>query len=111
MSPYYKLPMELHETSSHLFFRVAGPGAEEVSVLYDKESMKGIRWKNGNDDIQMQILGSDGEWFYAVMPEEGVDNAGSGPFYGYVQKHLLKNDPEASAHSYIVKIRFGRFTL
>lgn len=107
MSPYYKMPMELHETASHLFFRVAGPEAREVSVVYDSGSSTGIMWENAQSDMQMQILGSDGEWFYAIMPETGgADDGMHGPLYGYVQKALSEKEPDAADHSYIVKIRF-----
>lgn len=109
MSPYYKMPMELHETASHLFFRVAGPEAREVSVVYDSGSSTGIMWENAPSDMQMQILGSDGEWFYAIMPETGgADDGMHGPLYGYVQKALSKKEPDAADHSYIVKIRFSK---
>lgn len=109
MSPYYKLPMELHETASHLFFRVAGPGAGEISVVYDRESMEGIMWENTPSDMPMQILGSDGEWFYAVMPETNVADAEShGPLYSYVQEALDVHDSDAADRSYLVKIRFGK---
>lgn len=109
MSPYYKMPMELHETPSHLFFRVAGPEAREVSVVYDSGSSTGIMWKNAPSDMQMQILGSDGKWFYAIMPETGgADDGMHGPLYGYVQKALSEKEPDAADHSYIVKIRFRK---
>lgn len=109
MSPYYKMPMELHETSSHLFFRVAGPEAREVSVVYDSGSSTGIMWENAPSDMQMQILGSDGKWFYAIMPETGgADDGMHGPLYGYVQKTLSEKEPDAADHSYIVKIRFRK---
>lgn len=109
MSPYYKMPMELHETASHLFFRVAGPEAREVSVVYDSGSSTGIMWENAPSDMQMQILGSDGEWFYAIMPETGgADDGMHGPLYGYVQKALSEKEPDAADHSYIVKIRFRK---
>lgn len=109
MSPYYKMPMELHETASHLFFRVAGPEAREVSVVYDSGSSTGIMWENAPSDMQMQILGSDGKWFYAIMPETGgVDDGMHGPLYGYVQKALSEKEPDATDHSYIVKIRFRK---
>ena len=109
MSPYYKMPMELHETASHLFFRVAGPEAREVSVVYDSGSSTGIMWENAPSDMQMQILGSDGKWFYAIMPETGgADDGMHGPLYGYVQKALSEKEPDAADHSYIVKIRFRK---
>ncbi len=109
MSPYYKMPMELHETASHLFFRVAGPEAREVSVVYDSGSSTGIMWENAPSDMQMQILGSDGMWFYAIMPETGgADDGMHGPLYGYVQKALSDKEPDAADHSYIVKIRFRK---
>ena len=108
-SPYYKMPMELHETASHLFFRVAGPEAREVSVVYDSGSSTGIMWENAPSDMQMQILGSDGKWFYAIMPETGgADDGMHGPLYGYVQKALSEKEPDAADHSYIVKIRFSK---
>lgn len=109
MSPYYKMPMELHETASHLFFRVAGPEAREVSVVYDRESSTGVMWENTPSDMQMQILGSDGEWFYAIMPASGgAEGEAHGPLYGYVQKALSEKEPDAADHSYIVKIRFSK---
>ena len=109
MSPYYKMPMELHETASHLFFRVAGPEAREVSVVSDSGSSPGIMWENAPGDMQMQILGSDGKWFYAIMPETGgADDGMHGPLYGYVQKALSEKEPDAADHSYIVKIRFRK---
>lgn len=109
MSPYYKMPMELHETSSHLFFRVAGPEAREVSVVYDREGSVGIMWENAPSDMQMQILASDGEWFYAVMPGTGgADGEAHGPLFSYVQKALSVQEPDAADHSYIVKMRFRK---
>lgn len=109
MSPYYKMPMELHETASHLFFRVAGPEAREVSVVYDRESSTGVMWENTPSDMQMQILGSDGEWFYAILPASGgAEGEAHGPLYGYVQKALSEKEPDAADHSYIVKIRFRK---
>lgn len=109
MSPYYKMPMELHETASHLFLCVAGPEAREVSVVYDSGSSTGIMWENAPSDMQMQILGSDGKWFYAIMPETGgADDGMHGPLYGYVQKALSEKEPDAADHSYIVKIRFSK---
>lgn len=109
MSPYYKMPMELHETASHLFFRVAGPEAREVAVVYDRRSHGGIMWENASGDMQMQILASDGKWFYAVMPETGgAEDGPHGPLYSYVRRALAEQDPDAAGHSYLVKIRFRK---
>ena len=108
MSPYYKLPMEMHETSSHVFFRVAGPQASEISIVYDKRSGKGIRWKNEPCDMQMQILASDGEWFHAIMPESAGSDEQHGAFFSYVDSALQKQGMSADKHSYVVRIRFGR---
>ena len=59
--------------------------------------------------MQMQILASDGEWFYAVMPETGgADDGMHGPLFSYVQKALSVQEPDAADHSYIVKIRFRK---
>ena len=109
MSPYYKMPMELHETASHLFFRVAGPEAREVAVVYDRRSHVGIMWENAPGDMQMQILASDGKWFYAVMPETGgAEDGPHGPLYSYVRRALAEQEPDAAGHSYLVKIRFRK---
>ena len=109
MSPYYKMPMELHETASHLFFRVAGPEAREVAVVYDRRSCGGIMWENAPGDMQMQILASDGKWFYAVMPETGgAEDGPHGPLYSYVRRALAEQEPDAAGHSYLVKIRFRK---
>lgn len=80
-----------------------------MSVLYDRKSLGGIMWENAPGDMQMQILGSDGEWFYAVMPETvGADDEPHGPLYSYVHKALSAKDAEAADHSYLVKIRFRK---
>jgi len=107
-SPYYKIPMELHETSSHVVFRVAGPDAQEITVLYDKNTWKGVRWANSPTDMQMQILGADKECFYAIMPEIGPDDGNHGPLFRYVREMAESRDSASSKHSYIVKISFGR---
>lgn len=109
MSPYYKMPMELHETASHLFFRVAGPEAREVAVVYDRRSCGGIMWENARGDMQMQILASDGKWFYAVMPETGgAEDGPHGPLYSCVRRALAEQEPDAAGHSYLVKISFRK---
>ena len=106
-SPYYKVPMELHETSSHVVFRVAGPDAQEITVLYDKNTWKGVRWKNAPTDMQMQILGADKDYFYAIMPEIGPDDDNHGPLFRYVREKAESLDSESVENSYVVKISFG----
>lgn len=107
-SPYYKVPMELHETLSHVVFRVAGPDAREITVLYDKNTWKGVRWENAPADMQMQILCADKDYFYAIMPETGPDDDNHGPLFRYVRETAESRDSASIEHSYIVKIRFGR---
>ncbi len=105
-SPYYKIPMELHETLSHIVFRVAGPGAKDFTVLYDKGSWKGIMWENRSSD--MRILGADDDYFYAIMQETDPSNEDHGPLFRYVRKIAESRDTLSTEHAYIVKIRFDK---
>ena len=108
-SDYYKLPMELHETDTHLFIRVAGPSAKDVNIVYDKQSAKGVRWQNLTNDMTLRISASDGEWFYAIFPELQVeDDCDHGPLHRYITNELKKYDPKYLQKSIIVKIKFRK---
>lgn len=108
MSPYYKIPMELHETSSHIVFRVAGPSAREITILYDKESLHGIMWKNDPNDMSLQILAADDEWFYTIMTTVPDDMESHGPLFRHLLETLKRDGCNASS-AHIVKIVFRRF--
>lgn len=108
MSPYYKIPMELHETSSHIVFRVAGPSAHEITILYDKESLHGIMWENDPNDMSLQILAADDEWFYTIMPTVPNDTESHGPLFRHLLE-TLKRDGSNASSAHIVKIAFRRF--
>jgi len=40
MSDYYKLPMDLHETDSHMYFHACGHSSEDVCFVYDRDGGK-----------------------------------------------------------------------
>lgn len=111
-SDYYKLPMELHETSSHLYFRAAGPEASDCMFIYDRETHRGIRWSDaaGSVNFPVRILTSDSDWFYAVFPETvpGIDARG-GLLYDSILSGLESAGKDPASGPYIVRIKFRRF--
>ncbi len=106
-SDYYKLPMELHETTKHLYFRVAGKDAIEHCFVYNLATKKAISWKDCQDDYELRIQGADKNWFYAITPyldnDEQVEH---GPFYNYVSNRIHGIDETSRFHFYIVKIKY-----
>lgn len=107
-SEYYKLPMELHETASNLYFRVGGKDAIEESFVYDSELKHAIRWKNGRADRDLKIQGSDLNWFYAITPYLDVSSQEDhGALYTYVSSCFRNIEQVAQSQFYIVKIRFA----
>lgn len=64
---YYKLPMDLHLTSSHAYFHACGPGAEDTGFVLGTDSGKGIRWTNEGGDMALNLFGADEDSFYALM--------------------------------------------
>lgn len=106
-SEYYKLPMELHETVSNLYFRVGGKDAIEESFVYDSDLKYAVRWRNGRDDRDLKIQGSDRYWFYAITPYlDGSIQGDHGAFYTYVSSCFNNIEKVAQSQFYIVKIRF-----
>jgi len=106
-SEYYKLPMELHETVSNLYFRVGGKDAIEESFVYDSDLKYAVRWRNGRDDRDLKIQGSDRHWFYAITPYlDGSIQGDHGAFYTYVSSCFNNIEKKAQSQFYIVKIRF-----
>lgn len=106
MANYYKIPMNLQETDQCLFLRVCGPRANEINIVYDKSSSKGIRWRNYECDMMLQILSSDNEYFYAILPEQQKDANTHGPLYSYVTSKLEEQNLEWLDKTVVVKIKF-----
>ena len=113
MSNYYKLPMDLHETDTHLYFHAAGPGASDCIFLYDKRSMSGIRWESapGEVTVPVPVLSSDSEWFYTIFPElaSGMDVKGD-PLYDSIVSALRQTGKNELSGPYIVKFKLKGLT-
>ena len=109
MSNWYKLPMDLHETDSHLYFHASGPGASDCIFLYDKGSRKGIRWANepGSVTVMTPVLASDRDWFYTVLPEldPAMMDLKGDPLYDYAVAWLSEKGLNIANGPYIVKFR------
>lgn len=105
-SDYYKLPMELHETTSHLYFRVAGKGAVEECFIYNLTNKHALRWKELADDYELKIQGADDGWFYAIAPRLDGESKRHGPLYSYVEGCFRKIDNPSPSQLYIIKIKF-----
>ena len=109
MSDYYKLPMDLHETDTHLYFHAAGPGASDCIFIYDRGSGKGIRWTNapGSVTVPVPVLASDGDWFYTIFPEIDPDMGKDGDIlFRFIVSELEKRGAPISSGPYIVKFNF-----
>ncbi len=106
---YYKLPMDLHLTSSHAYFHACGPGAEDTGFVLGTDSGKGIRWTNEGGDMALNLFGADEDSFYALMlPCESYGSPGHGALYSLVAGYLLK-EGQSPDGTYVVRIKFKDF--
>lgn len=114
MSEYYKLPMDLHETDTHLYFHAAGPGASDCIFIYDRDTRRGISWTNapGTVTVPVPVLASDGDWFYTIFPEID-DEMGEGEdlLFRAIISELEKNGVPVSSGPYIVRFKIGKIPL
>lgn len=109
-SGYFKVPMNFHDTWTHLFFHAAGPEAEDHCFVYDKRSGKGIHWVNSRSDPASVFLASDRDCFYGIIPAGNYDTPGGkgyGPYTSFIFSEIAgKYGKNWSDGSYIVKIYF-----
>lgn len=107
VSDFYKLPMNLHETASHLCFDAVGPKAVETCFVYDRRSKRGIRWTSRPGDLPMRVVASDDAYFYLVLPDFAPVAENPGPLTAFVSALL----PDASNPDsmYIVRLKFSEF--
>ncbi len=107
LSPYYKLPMDLHHTSTHMFFHCCGPGASDINFIYD-ESGKGFRWQSGNSG-NVKILGSDTDYFYMIYDPNNVMDKDSDPMIGFLSEEFHNKVGNYSENVWLVKLKFKPF--
>lgn len=111
MSGYYKLPMDLHETDTHLYFHAAGPGATDCIFIYDRNSRRGIRWDNtpGTVTVPVPVLASDDDWFYTIFPEiDDEMGVGGDLLFRAIISEIEKSGVPVSSGPYIVRFKFGK---
>lgn len=102
---YFKLPIYLHETTTHLSFNAVGPEATEYTFLYDKQSRQGIRWYSKKGDPVIRISASDKDSFYIFLPDFIFDKKNDpGPLVKYIQNKLKSN----SDGLIILKLKFKK---
>ena len=94
-SDYFKLPMECHEAGDYAAFRVAGPNASEVSLIFNSKNGKGLYWINKGSEVDLRILGSTGESFICIVSiPERSDSLG--PFAEYVMNEAERQQLDKS---------------
>lgn len=105
-SPFFKLPIYLHETATQLVFNAAGTDAVEHNFLYDKEHNKGIRWQTTKGDPTIRISASDKTSFYIFLPGfTPGSNEQPGPLVAYIQNQLKQSATNAN-DLFIIKLKF-----
>ena len=108
LSPYYKLPMDLHHTSDHMFFHCCGPEASDINFIYD-ESGKGVRWQSGASGYNVKILGSDKDYFYIIYNPNNVVDKNSDPMLGLLSEEFHNKVGDYSENVWLVKLKFTPF--
>lgn len=70
-TPYYKLPLYLHETATQMYFSCGGPEANDHFFIFDKTTFKGIHWVHDKNDPTALFLmkASDKDFFYGVFSD------------------------------------------
>lgn len=104
-APYYKLPMDMHHTSTHMYFHCCGPGATDVNFIYDYKG-NGIRWQNGMSDSNLKILASDDKYFYMVYNNSGINKTGKGPLATYLETLCFDKFNDNASNVWLVKFSF-----
>lgn len=110
-SPYFKMPTYIQETEQHVYFSCPGLNAEAHYFVMNKETSKGIHWKqNGEDDASLVLIrASDEDSFYAVFHEYG-DMSSVSSFPDPFKKFLIKEKgvkiSGEDANPLLVKIKF-----
>ena len=106
-APYYKLPLDLCETDKCYYLRCAGPAADDIAIIFNKDSKQGIRWKNYPNDGDMRILTSDGICFALIYTpiEERDEEASHGPLFNLLN-FFSDSIQLQKERTYLVKIDF-----
>ena len=111
-SPYYKLPMDLLETETHLYFWSGGPGGTTHEFLYTKVNKNGIHWTSG-DKIPFNFMAADSGWFYSVynIAEESnfTNNYEKNPLKIYFERNYGLGKFDTDSNPVLVKFRFVNF--
>lgn len=102
LSEFNKLPMEFHDTKGYAYCRYCGPGAQEFSLVFNKQSKKCITWMNQNTDTDFRVLCSDDDYFYLLPSSNDVAH---GPLASIVNEEMKAFGCEDD-QSAIVKIEF-----
>lgn len=70
-TPYYKLPLYLHETTTQMYFSCGGPEANDHFFIFDKNTFKSIHWIHDKNDPTALLLmkASDKNFFYGVFSD------------------------------------------
>lgn len=102
LSEFNKLPMEFHDTKDYAYCRYCGPGAQEFSLVFNKQTKKCITWMNKNTDTDFRILCSDDDFFYLIPT---ANDEVHGPLASIINKEIKAHGCEDD-QSAIVKIEF-----
>jgi len=108
VAAYYKLPMGLCRTDTHLYFHCCGPDASDVNYIYDEETGRGINWISGPMDHTARILAATEEEFLVLYQnlEGGLPEVGA--LANFIRKEYLKLGFDDENAQYIVRVRFGK---
>ncbi len=104
-SPYYKLPLDLSKTDKLYYLHTAGPNANDIALLFNIESKRGIRWTNLPADGDMRILTSDSTHFILIYTPD-IDDTGDlehGPLFNILKYYSDSLNLE-KGKSYLAKI-------
>lgn len=104
MSEYYKLPMELCQTKSHLFFHCCGPNAVDHNFIYSLNGKSGIHWISEQMDFIAKVIGADKEHIYVFYSTIDSTDSNVGVLTKYINQEFAKRS--MTGESFIVKLKF-----
>lgn len=104
---YYKIPLSLCNTDDTYYLRCAGFSAADVSLVFNRESGRGIRWITPPSDGDLKILTSDSNAYYllyAHTSDEDLDVL-HGPLYTFLKEWANTENLQKERY-YIVRLVF-----
>ncbi len=106
-SDYYKLPLDLYQTKNYVYFRCAGPRADDVSFVFERNTHKGFRWTTSPNDGDIRFLASNDSSFLMIFNYMVDNEKNHGPMFKAISSFAEQHQIETEK-TYLLKIFFSK---